>query len=71
MLFENFDDVGTAAIAEYSLTALILKHEPRVDLTDVKIDFNRDNNSVNINIYYVIINTLEPSSVKIFLKTVR
>ena len=71
MLFENMDMPGTEEVIRYKITDLINKYEPRVELQDVQFDFDYNNNSVSIGIYYVIINTLTPSNVKIFLKTVR
>jgi phage baseplate assembly protein W len=71
MLFENFDEPGTEAIVQNDLIALITQYEPRIDINDITVDFNYDSNSVSITIYYVILNTLQPSSVEIFLKNVR
>lgn len=71
MLFENMDEPGTETIIQYELQAMISQFEPRVDLTDISVNFIHDQNSVAIVIYFVILNTLEPSSVSITLKLVR
>lgn len=71
LLFENFDEPGIEETMKYKIATLIAKFEPRVETEKIDMDFNHDNNSVTIGIYYTIINTLTPSNVKIFLKTVR
>lgn len=71
MLFENMYSPGNEETMRYKITDLVNKYEPRVDLESVDIEYDLNNNSVSINIYYTIINTLTPSNVTIFLKTVR
>jgi phage baseplate assembly protein W len=71
MLFENFEEVGNTEILRERIAGIILKYEPRVDLTNIDIVPNTDGNAVSINIYYVILNTLSPSNVEIFLKITR
>lgn len=70
LLFENMDDPGMTEVMRLRLTALIQRYEPRIDLEGITIESN-DNNSLSIGIYYVILNTLTPSNVDIFLKTIR
>lgn len=71
MLFENMEMVGTNEIMQNEILAIVTQYEPRIDLTKVDVNFINDQNAVSITLYYVIVNTLEPSSVEIFLKTVR
>jgi phage baseplate assembly protein W len=71
LLFENFDEVGTADILQIKIAGIIQRFEPRVDLERVDIDFLNDNNSVSITIYYTILTTLVQSSVQLFLKIAR
>jgi len=71
MLFENYDLPGGTDTLRYTIASLIHKYEPRVELTRIDIDANPNSNSLSINIYYIILNTLIPSNVEIFLKTIR
>ena len=71
MLFENMDEPGIIQKVKYDLINVITQWEPRVDLTGIEVEPNYDSNSVTISIYYVILNTLEPNNVEIFLKLVR
>jgi phage baseplate assembly protein W len=71
MLFENYDEPGNTESLRQRLAALINKHEPRVDLTRIDIEPRIESNALSISLYYVILNTLEPSNVDIFLKITR
>lgn len=71
LLFENFDEPGTSEILKLDIRAILAANEPRIEVQDVVIDSYPDQNSIEIRIYFVVINTLLPSSVDIFIKTVR
>ena len=71
ILFDNIEDPGNEESVRYVLSALINQYEPRVELQGIDVDFLLDKNAMEISIYYIILNTLQPSNVTIFLKNVR
>lgn len=71
MLFENTDEPGTEEIIRYKIAAMIERYEPRIELSGINVNMLRDDNAVAITIYYTIINTLEPSSIEVFLSAIR
>lgn len=71
MLFDNFEEPGNEERVKYDITAIITQWEPRIELTGIDIEFFYDTYSVSISVYYVILNTLEPNNIDIFLKLVR
>ena len=65
-LFENVDDI-TAVTIENEITDSIRRHEPRVELTEVKAFADPENNSFNVNIIYNIIGADIPTQSLEFL----
>ena len=69
-LFENMDP-----ITEYNVSKKIRQalnnYEPRATIDDIKIDFNQDQNAINITITFRIRNDATPISVNVLLDRVR
>lgn len=53
------------------ITDLIFNHEPRVNLTEVTVSVLPDDNSINISIYFTILNTSTPITLDITLERTR
>ena len=54
-----------------AITDVITNYEPRVDVTGVVVNGRPDNNSVDININFVIKNTTKPLNVSVVLERTR
>lgn len=70
-LFENFDEPGTSEVLKLDIRAILAANEPRIEVRDVVVNSYQDQNSIEIKIYFVIINTLMPANVDIFIKSIR
>lgn len=70
LLFELTSPLLAISIRKV-ITDLIFNHEPRVNLTDVKVNVSPDNNSVYISIYFTILNTIKPVTLDITLERTR
>ena len=70
-LFENIEYPGVLELIKQKIRGTIVENEPRVELKKIVVDKNTDQNEVIITIFYQIINTLEHTSITIFLKTLR
>lgn len=71
LLFENIEEPGTADRLERRIQSVVDQFEPRVELREIKVQALPDQNTVAVTLYYVIINTLTPSSVDIYLNVPR
>ena len=54
VLFDNIDDISGAVIRD-EIEQTIIRFEPRVKLTDVKVKPDYDNNEFNVTITYDIV----------------
>ena len=54
ILFDTLDDISSAIIRD-EIEQTIIRFEPRVKLTDVKVEPNYDDNEFNVTIKYDII----------------
>ena len=70
LLFEPVSPI-TAHALEKSITDTITTQEPRVNLTEVSVDYNEQHNSYDIVVYYKIIALNLSSSTKVILKRAR
>lgn len=71
LLFENMDEPGNEDYLKLRIEQVINAYEPRVELQGVQVENLYDQNAIAITIYFLIVNTLTPSSVDIFLKIAR
>ena len=62
----NFEDFIRADIQR-----VIVSNEPRVNLTGIDFDFNEDNNSMNITIFFTILNSLDVQTVDLSISRIR
>ena len=70
LLFENIDP-DYEFLLEDRIKQVLRSHEPRIEVRKVDVKVSADQNGFNVSIYFVIINTLEPVTLNLFLKTVR
>lgn len=70
LLFENFTPV-VKQIMKRTIEQMIDKFEPRVTLTDVKIEDSSDVNGIRLDIYFRINNTQEPATLSTTLLRIR
>ena len=70
LLFENASPLISNFLAD-AIKEVISNFEPRVDLVDVKIQFDNDNNGYNATLSYIILNRGEPVVTNIFLERIR
>jgi phage baseplate assembly protein W len=69
-LFELFDPFFVEDVKRY-VTLAIQQYEPRVNLLSVDVLQTSNENGVNINVIFSLINTTQPLSISIFVKRVR
>ena len=70
LLFENYTPL-TRQVLEQSITNVILNFEPRVKLLQVKVTGRPDENGVDVQIMFNILNTVKPIQLDISLKRTR
>lgn len=70
LLFEPFSAL-TTAITKSIIENTINSFEPRVSLIDVRVSFSPDNNGLYVSIVFVIVNTVTPITIDIFLERTR
>jgi phage baseplate assembly protein W len=70
LLFEPFSPL-LQALLQRAIINTIENYEPRVKLLEVVINLNPDNNSIDVSIYFKIVNTETPLSLNITLKRTR
>jgi len=69
-LFENFDSV-TAADVKDAIYLAVREHEPRVELLDVRVNADPEQNSLQVTIFFRILNQAEPDELTLVLERVR
>jgi len=70
VLFENYNRFTQRTI-ETEVKTAIENFEPRVSVIKVVVDGKPDNNTVNLNLYFTIINRPETLSVSFLLSRIR
>lgn len=70
ILFDSAN-VLTATFLENAIKEVVSNHEPRVQLLDVKVQFDYDNNGYNVGLAYIILNRNIPVTTTIFLERIR
>lgn len=70
LLFEPATPI-LKAVLKKTITQTIENFEPRVQLTDVYVDVDGDNNSVNVSIEFTILNTQTVQTVNLALERTR
>jgi phage baseplate assembly protein W len=69
-LFEPIDAITASAISA-EIKTTIGKHEPRVDLTSVRVSPDHDNNGYNVTLEFFLINRADPLELTLFLERIR
>ena len=70
LLFENFSSV-TRQVMKKTIIDVIDKFEPRAKLVDVRIGENVDNNSIDVDVVFKLINTDRPITLRTAITRVR
>jgi phage baseplate assembly protein W len=70
ILFENISPFSASQL-EIAISDVINNFEPRVKLTDVRVDHDLDRNGFTVNLFYIIKNREQPIITTIFLERVR
>lgn len=70
LLFDNANPL-TATFLQNAIKEVVENHEPRVQLLDVKVQFDYDNNGYNVGLAYIILNRNIPVTTTIFLERIR
>jgi len=69
-LFENLGPVEVYQLRE-NISSAISRYEKRATLTSIDIKENLDKNQIDIDVSFLVENTIEPVTVSLFLKRVR
>ena len=69
-LFELFDPFFVEDVQRYVVLA-VQQFEPRINLISVEVQQTDNENGININIVFSLINTTQPISISIYVKRVR
>ena len=70
LLFENATPM-TAVFLQDAIKEVINNFEPRVQLYDVRVQFDIDNNGFKVDLEYIILNRQLPIVTSLFLERVR
>lgn len=70
LLFENMNPL-TAGFLKDAINEVIELYEPRVRVVEIKVDTDYDNNTINVNIAFIIVNTGQPANVSLILERIR
>lgn len=70
ILFDNAN-VLTATFLENAIKEVVGNFEPRVQLLDVKVQFDYDNNGYNVGLAYIILNRNISVTTSLFLERIR
>ena len=70
LLFENFTPL-TAVFIKRKIEEVLIKYEPRINLTNVAVDDDQDRNRLVVDIYFRIIGIEGPQVVSTFLQRIR
>ena len=70
LLFENFNPI-TTQVMKNTIRDVIQKYEPRVKLLDVSIRDRSDNNEIQIEVFFKLINSEKPITLTSVISRVR
>jgi len=70
LLFENFNPI-TTQVMKNTIRDVIQKYEPRVKLLDVSIADRSDNNEIQIEVFFKLINSEKPITLTSIISRVR
>lgn len=70
LLFSLYNPM-TQTLLEQTIRNTIINYEPRVKLQDVRVIGTPDENSVDISIFFTILNTIQPIKLDITLRRTR
>ena len=70
-LFEILELPGTEDQLRRSITDMITNYEPRAEIHRIDIESRPDDNGVNVSIWFIPVNAVEPIIIEIFLKILR
>lgn len=70
LLFENMNPI-TANFLNNAIREVITNYEPRVAITDLRVNFDYDNNGYNVTLTITILNRNEPAVINLFLERIR
>jgi len=70
ILFEPADPI-TIQDLRASIETMILNHEPRVQILDIKINDNAENNAYDLTIEYSLVNLVQTQTFKTTLRRLR
>ena len=70
LLFNPISPLLTNALKKV-ITETITEFEPRVKIYDIEVNYETDNNTVNITIHFIIVNTNKPLTVEIAIQRSR
>ena len=70
LLFDLYTPM-TATVLEQTIRNTITNHEPRVKLLQVKVVGKPDENEVGVEIYFSVLNTVQPIRLDLALKRTR
>ena len=70
LLFENFNPI-TTQVMKNTIRDVIQKYEPRVKLLDVSIADRSDNNEIQIEVFFKLINSEKPITLTSVISRVR
>ena len=70
LLFENFNPM-TTVVVKRQVEQVLQKYEPRINVQKVDVYANDDNNSIEITIYYNVLNTSTLQTFDIILERTR
>lgn len=70
-LFENIAEENLDVILEKKIHHVLSVYEPRAEIRGVSVKASTERNGFNISVYFVVLNTLSPVTLDMFLKTVR
>lgn len=70
LLFENFTSV-TVQTMKRSIIEVVRKFEPRVSILDIKISDRQDENRIDLDIIFKLINSDRPVTLSTYLTRVR
>jgi predicted component of type VI protein secretion system len=70
-LFENIAEDHLDKILENRIKQVLSTYEPRAEIRGVNVQVSPERNGFEISVYFVVLNTLTPVTLDLFLKTVR
>ena len=70
LLFEPFTPM-TGIFLKRKIEEVLINYEPRIDLTNVRVDDDPDNNRLIVDIYFYVVGVQGPQVVTTFLQRLR